>query len=196
MTIDRLPARRRLPPAQRRSLILAAAAEVFGERGYAAGSVDAIGARMGISGAAIYRRFARKQNILIALLDEAVTRALVDLDAGERAADDPKIRLKQIVQQMVKHTAAERTTLRLIHSEIVDLDEADRAQVKAIGERLMEPVTVAMRAMRPTLVREAAVLQVRACFAVLGGFATTTPSAFDSDLQSVTARVLLAILEA
>ncbi|MDB5736465.1 MAG: hypothetical protein JWO65_133, partial [Sphingomonas bacterium] len=41
------PVRRRLRPEERRQQILAAAADLFGTRGYDGGSVDAIGARVG-----------------------------------------------------------------------------------------------------------------------------------------------------
>jgi len=97
---------------------------------------------------------------------------------------------------MVSYATEKWTTLRLIHTEITELDERDRAQVKAIGERLMEPLLATMHAARPALPADVAVFQVRACFAVLGGLASRSPSALDHGMQAVTGRVLLAILMA
>jgi AcrR family transcriptional regulator len=193
---DMLPPRRRLPPAQRRALILAAAREVFGEHGYAAGGVDAIGAKMGISGAAIYRYFVRKQDILIALLDQAVSEALQEIGESEHIASDPETRLSHIVHRIVAYAARERVILRLIHTDLIHLDSDDRAHVKSIGARLIAPLAKAVGTVRPALPSGIAEFQVRSCFALLGALATSSPEGFDPETRGLTERILLAILMA
>lgn len=54
--------------SKRQHEILAAAAEVFGERGYAAGSMREIAARVGVSEPALYRHFPGKQEMFIAMV--------------------------------------------------------------------------------------------------------------------------------
>jgi AcrR family transcriptional regulator len=193
---DMLPPRRRLPPAQRRALILAAAREVFGEYGYAAGGIDAIGAKMGISGAAIYRHFVRKQDILIALLDQAVNDALQEIGESENSAGDPRARLSDIVHRIVGYAARERVILRLIHTDFIQLNDDDRAHVKAIGARLIAPLAKAIRTVRPALPSAIAEFQVRSCFSLLGAVATTSSEGFDAEMRDLTERILLAILMA
>lgn len=82
---------RRLSPEQRRAAILAAAAPVFFEQGYAATSIDAIIARIGGSKRNIYNEFGSKEGLFTALVSETAGRALSALsveEIGERSLDD------------------------------------------------------------------------------------------------------------
>jgi AcrR family transcriptional regulator len=62
--------RRRLPAAERRERILAAAQEVFAQRGYHGSSLDDIAKASGTSKALIYEHFASKRELHDALLHE------------------------------------------------------------------------------------------------------------------------------
>jgi AcrR family transcriptional regulator len=190
------PVRRRLRPEERRQQILAAAADLFGTRGYDGGSVDAIGARVGISGAAIYRHFARKQDILVALLDQAVSRALADLESVRLSAEAPEARLALFVAHLLRHAEGEQAVLQLVHTGGAELDTGDRAHVKAIGDRLIIHWLAALRDARPSLSPGAAELRVRACFAVLGGLANSFPSAFQDERRPELHGLVLALLQA
>lgn len=77
--------RRRLPAAERRELILAAAVRLFAERGYHAASMDGIAAASGISKAVVYDHFTSKRELYTVLLD--TIRA--DIDAVIDAAIQP-----------------------------------------------------------------------------------------------------------
>ena len=69
----------------RREEILAAASELFHGRGYAGVTVDQISASMGMSGPALYRHYSGKQDLLRAVVDDAVRRieAVVQHDDGD-----------------------------------------------------------------------------------------------------------------
>jgi AcrR family transcriptional regulator len=60
----------RVRDPERREKILRAAAELFAGRGYHAVSLADIGAAAGIVGSGVYRHFASKAAILVALFDE------------------------------------------------------------------------------------------------------------------------------
>jgi AcrR family transcriptional regulator len=62
--------RKRLSPAQRRALIVEAAARVFAERGYAGASMTDIAAAAGIAPSVIYDHFASKRDLHLELLSE------------------------------------------------------------------------------------------------------------------------------
>jgi AcrR family transcriptional regulator len=62
-------ARRRLSGARRRELILAAATEVFAERGYPDASMAEIAARAGVVASVIYDHFPSKRDLHIELLE-------------------------------------------------------------------------------------------------------------------------------
>ena len=58
----------RLPAPQRRQQILDTALELFAERGYSATSTRVLAQRLGVSEALIFRYFATKRDILLALI--------------------------------------------------------------------------------------------------------------------------------
>jgi AcrR family transcriptional regulator len=79
------PPRRRLSAEERRESILAAANEVFGERGYEHVRIDDVAAAAGISKALIYEHFASKQELYIELLNRAAQELLGLLVAAASA---------------------------------------------------------------------------------------------------------------
>jgi AcrR family transcriptional regulator len=60
--------RRRLPVAERRELVMAAAGRLFGERGYDGTRLDAIAAAAGVTKPVLYRHFDSKRDLYLALL--------------------------------------------------------------------------------------------------------------------------------
>jgi AcrR family transcriptional regulator len=61
--------KKRLPAAERRELILEAAGEQFGERGYAHTSLEEIAAAAGVTKPILYRHFDSKKGLYLALLE-------------------------------------------------------------------------------------------------------------------------------
>jgi AcrR family transcriptional regulator len=61
--------RRRLPVAQRRTLIVDAAGRLFGERGYAGTRLDDVAAAAGVTKPILYRHFESKRALYLALLE-------------------------------------------------------------------------------------------------------------------------------
>lgn len=74
-------------PRNRKDLLLAAAAELFRERGFHAVSISDIGNAVGITGPAVYRHFPSKIEVLAEAAERALTRISTALDALE---DDPQ----------------------------------------------------------------------------------------------------------
>jgi AcrR family transcriptional regulator len=62
------PKRRRLPVAERRELIVEAAGRLFGDRGYDATRLDDVAAAAGVTKPVLYRHFASKRDLYLALL--------------------------------------------------------------------------------------------------------------------------------
>jgi AcrR family transcriptional regulator len=77
--------RRRLSAEERRSSILAAASQVFGDRGYEHVRIDDVAAAAGISKALIYEHFASKQELYIELMNGAAQDMLGRLVAAASA---------------------------------------------------------------------------------------------------------------
>jgi AcrR family transcriptional regulator len=81
------PRQRRTPRHEVRGRVLAAAARVFADRGFAAASIDEVAAAAGFTKGAVYSNFGSKDELFFALLDEqiATRTALVT----ELSADPP-----------------------------------------------------------------------------------------------------------
>jgi AcrR family transcriptional regulator len=60
---------KRLPPAERRELVLESAGRLFGERGYAHTSLDEIAVAAGVTKPILYRHFDSKNALYLALLE-------------------------------------------------------------------------------------------------------------------------------
>lgn len=84
------PAATRMPAAERRELILAAATAVFGERGYAGATTDQVAKAAGISQPYVVRMFGTKENLFLEAMDRAMGKLFVtfrtvisEYDAGQ-----------------------------------------------------------------------------------------------------------------
>src|SRR5580658_7638737 len=86
--------------------IVAAALAVFAERGFAAARLDDIAARAGVSKAALYLYFPTKQDLLRAVVAEAVAPNLAPIQAAAESYDGPLAALVRILIPTIARTAA------------------------------------------------------------------------------------------
>lgn len=85
-----------MPAVERRQSILVAAAEVFGERGYAGATTDAIARVAGISQAYVVRTFGSKEALFTATAERVIDRVAaafraVIADAGGAGRIEPRL---------------------------------------------------------------------------------------------------------
>src|SRR5579863_10773918 len=87
MTIEPLtPERRR---QQTRDHLLAAAAQVFADRGFHGASLDEVAAVAGFSKGAVYSNFKNKEDLFLALLESHYEREMAAVRATLEATDGP-----------------------------------------------------------------------------------------------------------
>ncbi|MFI0466213.1 TetR/AcrR family transcriptional regulator [Saccharopolyspora sp. 5N102] len=79
---------RRLPRAERREQILAAATNAFARTGFAGTGLDGVAAEAGISRVILYRHFESKTDLYRAVLERAMARlaAATDVEVGRESA--------------------------------------------------------------------------------------------------------------
>ena len=120
--------------------LLAAAREVFAERGFAAASIDDIVSRARVSRTTFYRFFAGKEECLLAVFDDAITRRM-ETFATAAAAENPEERVRQGVRRIVEGLASDPATSRVILVEAVgaspEIEDA-RRKARAGFARLLE----------------------------------------------------------
>lgn len=90
------PVSERIPAAERREQILAAASTVFGERGYAGTTTDQVAQAAGISQPYVVRMFGGKENLFIEVLgralDKLTTAFQTAIEASTAAGEDAATR--------------------------------------------------------------------------------------------------------
>jgi AcrR family transcriptional regulator len=94
--------------------ILDAAAALFYEKGFHGVGVDEIGERVGISGPALYRHFAGKDEILATLFNEAMDELI---SATAAVFDDPQRDLERLIRHHVGFSINNRHLVNVYQRE-------------------------------------------------------------------------------
>ncbi|MDH6285017.1 TetR/AcrR family transcriptional regulator [Prescottella agglutinans] len=121
-------ARRRDP--DRKEKILAAAAELVAQRGFHAVSMADIGARVGVSGAAVYRHFDNKATLLLALFDRSLDGLLREESAIVGGREDVPGALRALIERQVDFVVDEREFARVYYREVDQLSPDDQVRLR------------------------------------------------------------------
>ena len=95
------PVRRRGRPGHDLASVLAAAVEVFNERGYDGTSMEDLSARLGIGKSSIYHHVESKEELLRLALDRALTGLESAADEIQASAGPAVLRLELLLRQSV-----------------------------------------------------------------------------------------------
>jgi AcrR family transcriptional regulator len=123
----------------RRGEILAAAARVFGEKGFDSTRVDDIAAEAGLTKATIYAYFSAKEAIYEAVVDQAFAElSVLTLDRLNRGNTFPE-KLEGFIAVRLMYWEQKRVLYRLIWS--VNADLRNRSRAVALYKRSVETLT-------------------------------------------------------
>jgi AcrR family transcriptional regulator len=134
--VSQTPRRARLPAAERRAAILAAALEVFAERGYHGTSIDDVARAAGVSKALIYEYFASKRDLHGLLLGEHVDELFARLQANAAEGGTGEERLRGGIDAFLSFVEAHRDAFRVLFRDAADPEVADAlsgVQAQAVG---------------------------------------------------------------
>ncbi|MDB5067128.1 MAG: TetR/AcrR family transcriptional regulator [Chloroflexi bacterium] len=155
----------------RPELILAAATELFRERGYHGVGVDDIGRAAGITGPAVYRHFPSKVAILTAVFDRITQRLLEGGEAQVARGRSPRGRLERLVAFHVDFVLTERALMAVYAREDDSLPGADRRRLRRRQRAYLEHWVETLVRLRPELNDEAARAAVRSVLGMLNSVA-------------------------
>ena len=113
-----------------REQLLSAAADLVAERGFHAVGITDIGAAAGVSGAAIYRHFASKQDILVALLDRVVEGLRDGARLAVADARTPDDALDALIAAHVDFALRDRSIIAVYDQEAHTLPDDDRRRIR------------------------------------------------------------------
>lgn len=143
------PRRRRDP--DRRDRILDAAAGLAARRGFHTIAMADIGAEAGIVGSGVYRHFANKDAILVALLDQVMDRLRSAATRIVEASPDPRATLSALLRDHIRVAVEDRVVLAVYHREVHNLPEDDRRRLRREQRHYLEEWVHALAPLRRDL---------------------------------------------
>ncbi|MGB3169758.1 MAG: TetR/AcrR family transcriptional regulator [Rhodococcus sp. (in: high G+C Gram-positive bacteria)] len=168
MTVDtRAPTSREVKKAERRAELLAAAATLFADRGFAGVRLEDLGAAVGISGPAVYRHFPNKEAVLVELLVD-ISEYL--LTGGQRVASTEKMPAEVLGDLIDFHLDFALTSPALIEIQDRDLQSLPAAAHRKVRRMQREYVEIwvsVLRRLDPTLEESDARTTAHAAFGLM-----------------------------
>lgn len=159
--------------ADRRHSIVHAAAALFAERGFAAVSLEEIGAAVGISGPGLYRHFPSKQALLAAVLTEASEgllsgsrHVLADARSGHGSLEDGEA-LRALIRFHVNFALGNADVIVVQDRDIASLTEADRHTVRRLQREYVEGWVGVLAGLWPSRARSELRVRAHAAFGLL-----------------------------
>lgn len=113
----------------RREMILDAAVALFRTEGFHGAGIDDIGAAAGISGPGVYRHFANKHALLVAMSERVVERLLAHNARVAQEEQNPMKALERLVKTHTSFVFSSRELITVYVIEERNLPEPDRNRV-------------------------------------------------------------------
>ena len=147
--------------------LLALAPSLFVSRGFAAVTMEEIGAAAGIAGPSIYHHFAGKADLLAAVVDRAgerLDRELAHAESMTGAAD-------QLLRRYVAFVLAHPDLIGVLISETVNLPAEQVQRARRIQRSSLSRWAAALQATRPELSTRRAAVLVQATVTIVNDMA-------------------------
>jgi AcrR family transcriptional regulator len=139
--------RRRLSAADRREQILAAALQVFAERGFHDASLEDVAARDGISKALIYEHFASKRELHRALMETHARELMARITAATAPVEPGEERLRAGIEAFLGWVEERRGAWRMLFRNVGDPEMAEA--LEELQEQLGTAIALLMAADAP-----------------------------------------------
>lgn len=172
----------------RRAQILAAAARLFRERGFHAVGIDEIGVTAGITGPGVYRHFAGKDELLVAVLEAATDDLWRDVDPSA------PVTIESYVRSHVSYTVSHADAVELWYREGRNLPPAARSAQRRLQRRYVERWVDVLLERRPELGEEEARVVVQAAIGLIHSSAHSDRHTDADVLRPALERMALAAL--
>jgi AcrR family transcriptional regulator len=136
---------------QQRDAMLAAAAQLFAERGYPAASIADLAAQFGVSKALLYHYYRDKEHLLFDIADRYVDRLVQLTEQVELSAAAPESTLRQLIEHFMVAYEHAGAFHRVLVQDVKYLSPGHRARVRGKQRQVIETFARAIAAAAPDL---------------------------------------------
>lgn len=185
---------RRAAVSSRREAILSAAAELFAERGFAAVSLDDIGAKVGIAGPSLYNHFSSKADILSAVMTRGAEWLRLEFMRAAAATTDPATAMARVVRGYQTFVFENPALVEVLLVEKTHLSEADHHRIRAVQREYIDDWVQLVRQINPEWTAIEARIRVQAAQMLINDFATSARLRSRVDVQEMVADIASALV--
>ena len=121
--------------ATTRGTVLDAACVLFAAHGYRGTSMKDIAAELGVRAPSLYNHVASKQDILFAIMDNAMDRAIAALEEALVGIDDVAEQLRRATESLVLDFLRYPAEVTVCNNEVRSLDPGNRLAIVAKRDR-------------------------------------------------------------
>ena len=114
-----------------RATVIDAACLLFAKRGYRGTSMKDIAETLSVSAPGLYNHVTSKQDILFAIMDKAMDRAIDALEAAVAGVDDVSEQLRRATESLVLDFLRYPAEVTVCNNEVHSLDPANRMAIVA-----------------------------------------------------------------
>lgn len=136
--------------AERREEILGAASKLMAKHGFRGVRLDDIGQAVGVSGPAMYRHFASKEDLLVEMLTDISERLLAAAESVVAADSDAQAQIDGLIAVHVDFVITEPDLISVQYRDLEVLPEAGRRKVRSLQRQYLDIWTKALRAGYPS----------------------------------------------
>ncbi|MEJ2886411.1 TetR/AcrR family transcriptional regulator [Actinomycetospora aeridis] len=156
-----------LVPASRREALLAAATRLFGEHGYPAVGLGDIGAAAGIAGPSVYRHFATKTDLLLAVLHRGNEALWLGLHHALARAGDADDALARLAADYTAFATGNPEIVSVLVSQTIHLPGPERDGLRRSQRAYLAEWVALLTTARPSLPAPEARVLVHAALALI-----------------------------
>jgi AcrR family transcriptional regulator len=156
---------------RRKVQILKVAAELFADQGFDRVSIDDIGHVCGVSGPAVYRYFASKDDLLVAMYDHLYTRSANEIDAIVAEGVSGREFVERLIDGQIRMALEEQEKVRVVDLERRRLPASFAERLHAEARRNTRIWVEAVKKARPELTTDEAEVTVHGVLALINSIA-------------------------
>lgn len=158
---------RQLEKERRREQLLTAAGQLFADRGFAAISLDEIGAEVGVTGQAIYRHFASKQDMLGVLIGQASHYLLTRGREIEAQYSQTFERLRHLVDLQTEFALSSSDIIRVQDRDLASVEERMQRDIRRTQREFIDIWVRTLREVHPRETTDQLVVRAHAIFGLI-----------------------------